>query len=406
MQFYFLQEIEEELENILQFWFKNAPDSIHGGFIGKMTYDGQKHTDALKGGVLNARILWTFAAAYRLSIDHKFSKISSQELLQTATRAFEYFLAHFRDTTYGGVYWAVNADGSASATRKQIYGLAFGLYGVSEYYRATKQEAALEFAIELFETIEKHSFDTVNGGYCEAFSRDWQRLEDLRLSQKDRNDPKTMNTHLHIVEAYVNLYRAWPDVKVKQRIRYLLWIFEQYILSPDSKHLRLFFDATWQPQTQAISFGHDIEASWLLYEAAQIVDDKPLVDKWEQIALTLATATIEGRNHDGSLNHEYDPETNHWDAHREWWVTAEGMVGYLNAFMISNDTRFWEYVQKLWDFAKNHLINTKQGEWDWGVHPDMSPMKEEDRMGFWKCPYHNARACMEILMRLKKSNQN
>jgi mannobiose 2-epimerase len=385
------QEIQKELTRILSFWETYSLDSINGGFIGKMDFDGTVHPEAEKGSVLNARILWAFSAAFNADFG---------ESLEIANRGYHYINQHFRDTLHGGVYWSVDAQGKPLSTRKQIYGLAFTMYGLTEYYRATDNPVALDFAVELFELIEKHSFDPEHGGYWEAFTQDWQLLQDLRLSEKDRNDPKTMNTHLHIIEAYVNLYRVWPNERVEARIRHLLEVFEKYIIDPQTSHMKLFFDAKWNPQSAAVSFGHYIEASWLLYEAAEVLHDETLLRKWKFIALRMADAAAEGFNEDGSLNHEFDHTTQHWDTHREWWVTAEGMVGYFNAFQLSGEARYLRYVERLWEFAKMYLINTEIGEWNWGVYDDMSPMKNEDRIGFWKCPYHNARACMEILKRI------
>lgn len=385
------QEIQTELNRILSFWEAYSLDQQNGGFIGKMDFDGSIHPEAEKGGVLNARILWTFSATFNAG---------SGESLQIAHRAYHYIHQHFRDKTYGGVYWSVDAQGKALSTRKQIYGLAFTIYGLTEYYRATSNPKALDFAIELFELIEKYSFDPENGGYWEAFTQDWQLLDDVRLSEKDRNDPKTMNTHLHIIEAYVNLYRVWPNDSVETKIRHLLEVFENNIIDPQTGHMKLFFDAKWTPQSVAVSFGHDIEASWLLYEAAEVLHDKTLLKKWKPIALRMADAAAEGFNEDGSLSHEFDPATHHWDTHREWWVTAEGMVGYFNAFQLSGDARYLRYVERLWGFAKTYLLNAEVGEWNWGVYDDKSRMKTEDRIGFWKCPYHNARACLEIVKRI------
>ncbi|AXE17605.1 N-acyl-D-glucosamine 2-epimerase [Runella rosea] len=395
------QEIQVELSNILAFWATHSLDDLNGGFIGKMDFDGIVHPEVDKSSVLNARILWTFSAVLNQPfLSSGKESTEGKEFLSIANRAFHYINQHFRDTVHGGVYWSVDAHGKPLSTRKQIYGLAFTMYGLTEYYRATRNQQALNFAIELFELIENHSFDPQNGGYWEAFTQDWELLEDLRLSEKDRNDPKTMNTHLHIIEAYVNLYRVWPNAQVEAKIRHLLDVFEKHIIEAKSGHMQLFFDAQWTPTSDTISFGHDIEASWLLYEATEVLHNETLLKKWKSIALRMADAAAQGFNEDGSLNHEFDPQTNHWDTHREWWVSAEGMVGYFNAFQLSGEERYLRCVEGLWQFAKKHLINAEIGEWNWGVYDDMSLMHTEDRIGFWKCPYHNARACMEILKRI------
>ncbi|WP_435355203.1 AGE family epimerase/isomerase [Emticicia sp. SJ17W-69] len=391
----FKAEIYTELQNILQFWLNYSFDDSYGGFIGKMDNEGKNFHHAEKGSVLNARILWTFSAAYNQNDD---SKILDR--LQAATRAFQYINQHFRDKIYGGVYWSVDAKGNPLNTRKQIYALAFTIYGLSEYYKATQVQEALDFAIELFELIELHSYDKITDGYNEAFTQSWEIIEDLRLSEKDRNDPKTMNTHLHIIEAYVNLYSVWKNSFLAEKIRCLLDIFEYKIINHENFHLGLFFDNEWKKQSDAISYGHDIEASWLLLEAAEILKDDDLIMKWKKIALNIVNAASEGLNEDGSLIHEFNPTNQHFDSHREWWVSAEGMVGFLNAYQLANDRKQLEKVFQLWSFIKKYLRDTQQGEWFWGVNSDYSIMNEEDKIGFWKCPYHNVRACLEILKRL------
>ncbi len=225
-------------------------------------------------------------------------------------------------------------------------------------------------------------------------------IDDLRLSEKDRNDPKTMNTHLHIIEAYVNLYSVWKNEHLAAKIRYLLIIFEQKIINKENNHLILFFDNEWKKQSENISYGHDIEASWLLLEAAEILHDQNLIKKWKQIAQKIAKATSEGFNDDGSLNHEFDPSNNHVDSHREWWVSAEAMVGFFNVYQLTNDVKQLAKVLHLWNFTKSHLLDRQNGEWFWGIYDDYSIMENEDKIGFWKCPYHNVRACIELLKRL------
>ncbi|MFN8356123.1 MAG: AGE family epimerase/isomerase [Spirosomataceae bacterium] len=401
-------EVEQELDNILRFWAKHALDHERGGFVAQMDYQNTIEPSTDKGLVLNARILWTFSAVtnflnnqptLRLSIDN-------QEVLSIAHRAYTYLKRYFRDCTHGGVYWSVTPTGAPSNTRKQIYGLAFTLYGVSEYYIAIHDQEALNWAFELFELIETYSFDSELGGYWEAFTVDWQPLEDLRLSEKDRNDPKTMNTHLHVIEAYANLYQIAPNQRLKLQIERLLEVFSTYIIEPHLGNLKLFFDKKWKSQTRAISFGHDIEAAWLLQESAEIINEPKWVGLYRQIALTIAESTNKALQPDGSLFHEYDPDTEHADKHREWWVSAEGMVGFLNAYQLSSRTEFFQNSLNLWRFAQQHLIDHRHGEWFWGVYEDMTPMTENDKIGFWKCPYHTVRACLEVIKRLNELEKN
>ncbi len=384
-------EAETELRRILDFWLTHGIDPQQGGFVGRVTNDGRIDADAPKGGVLNARILWSFSAGYRHTGERAYR--------EAADRAFNYFLTHFLDDIYGGVYWSVDAQGQPLSTRKQIYGLAFAIYGLSEYYRATGEPMALQVSIDLFDWIEEHSFDPVSGGYFEAFSREGILLEDLRLSEKDRNDPKTMNTHLHILEAYANLYRVWPDARLASQLGGLLDTFAGHIVDPATNHMNLFFTADWQHSADLVSYGHDIEASWLLLEAAEVLGDMDRLDRIKPLSVAMARAATEGLQTDGSLYHELDRSRQHYDTHREWWVSAEAMVGFLNAYQLTGDAIFWEQSVGAWSFTKTHLLDQEQGEWLWGVFDDYSRMADEDKIGFWKCPYHNTRACLEVVER-------
>ncbi|WP_461051283.1 AGE family epimerase/isomerase [Spirosoma arcticum] len=390
-------EVNAELTRILDFWATYSLDHQGGGFIGRMNNDGHVATDAPKGGVLNARILWTFSAAYRHTRNPAYRTM--------ADRAYDYLRTHFLDEAYGGVYWSVDAQGRPLGTRKQIYGLAFALYGFSEYYRATANPAALETAIALFDWIEKHSFDPAHGGYFEAFSREGTLLDDLRLSEKDRNDPKTMNTHLHILEGYTNLYRVWPNARLAGQLTALLGTFLDHIVDPVTNHMNLFFTADWQPTADLISYGHDIEASWLLPEAAGVLNNNALTGQVNRVAVAMARAAAEGLQPDGSLYHELDKASGHVDTHREWWVSAEAMVGFLNAYQLTGEETFLTQSMGSWQFTKDHLLDHEQGEWRWGVLDDQSPMRGEDKIGFWKCPYHNARACLEVYTRLREQTE-
>src|SRR5579859_921737 len=265
------EEMSRELQSILQYWMLNTPDERSGGFIGRITGDDRPHPDSPKGLVLNSRILWAFSAAWRYTGLWIYRPV--------ATRAYDYLVAHFLDREYGGAFWSLDAGGLPLNTRKQIYGLAFTLYGSGEYYRATGDQAVLDQAIDLYHTIEQHSFDPAHGGYFEAFARDWQPLEDLRLSDKDANAQKTMNTHLHLLEAYTTLYAVWPDTGLRGKIRQLLDIFLRHILATATGHCGLFFSNDWQPASGLVSYGHDIEAAWLLHEAALTIEDREWIDR-------------------------------------------------------------------------------------------------------------------------------
>ncbi|TVT40179.1 N-acyl-D-glucosamine 2-epimerase [Hymenobacter setariae] len=386
-------EMAAELTRITDFWLRHAVDEVHGGFIGQMDESGQVVANAAKGAILNARILWTFAAAYRYT--------QQPEHLAAATRAFDYFLSHFVDSEHGGVYWLLDAQGHVVNTRKQMYALAFAIYGLSEYHLATGDARALTAGQVLFEWIEARSYDPAHGGYLEAVGRTGEPLADPRLSEKDRPAPKTMNTHLHVLEAYANLYRCWPDARLAERLGGLLRTFLARIIDARTGHLQLFFDLEWQPVADLVSYGHDIETAWLLREAAEVLGDAALLTQVNAAAARLVQSTAAAQLPDGSLPHELDRATGHLDQHREWWVSAEAMVGFLDGYAQTHDEALLRRSYQAWQFAQRYLLDTDLGEWRWGVEADYQPMRGQDKIGFWKCPYHNARACLEVLHRCR-----
>jgi mannobiose 2-epimerase len=384
-------ELKLELQSILSYWMENTVDTKNWGFIGQIDYNDVKNFEAEKGSVLNARLLWTFAAAYKIS--------NNQEHLNTAERAFEYISAHFYDAEFGGVFWSLNSDGTPKDTKNQIYALAFVIYGLSEYFSVTQDKKALEMAIALYEKIQKHSYDVSKGGYLEAFTRDWQPIEDLRLSEKDANEKKTMNTHLHIVEGYANLYKVWKDKSLRKIIIELLKTIEKYFINTETGHLRLFFDENWVEKKDVVSYGHDIEAAWLLLQCAEISEDAALIASYKKHAIQIAEVTKEGIDSDGGLWYEYDPETQKLMSEKHSWPQAELMIGYFNAWQLSGKQEYLDIVFKNWDFVQKHIIDKQNGEWFWGINGDYSKM-QKDKAGFWKCPYHNSRACIELIHRI------
>lgn len=362
-----------------------------GGFYGRINGHDEIIPESDKGAILNARILWTFSAAYRL--------FRRKDYLQVATRAKRVIVNDFFDKEYGGIYWKLNCNATPIDTKKQFYALGFAIYGLSEYHRATGDEEALEYAIRLFNDIEVHSFDDKKNGYCEASTRNWQELADMRLSEKDDNERKTMNTHLHILEPYTNLYRVWKDDRLKEQIYNLIQLFIQKIKHPSTHHLQLFFDDDWNSKHNIISYGHDIEASWLIHEAALELNDAQLLVKVEKVIKDIAQAATEGLTENGGMIYEKDMDRTHTDTDYHWWVQAETVVGYINLYQHFGDKENLHRAIHCWDFIKNHLIDHTNGEWLWSVHADGTPNHEDDKAGFWKCPYHNGRMCMEIIER-------
>ena len=385
------EEAEKEWTAILQYWIKYTPDVTNGGFYGSVNNDNIPGQDAPKGIVLNSRILWTFSAS--------FLHFENKDYLDMAHRAFNYIVDYFIDNEFGGVYWSVDSKGKMLDGRKQIYGLAFCMYAMSEYYKASKNGAALELCKKLFRTIEQYSFDKKNGGYLEAFTREWNLPDDLRLSDKDANEKKTMNTHLHIIEAYANLYTVWPNKLLAEKIAGLLNVFKEYIIDKNSFHLNLFFDEAWKVKSSVVSFGHDIEAAWLLQDCATATGNEAAINEYKNFAVKMADAAASGLDNDGGLWYEYEPGNKTWIKEKHHWPQAEAMVGFMNEYQISGNIKYLQHSLNSWQFIKNKILDKNNGEWFWGVNEDGSIMQQQDKAGFWKCPYHNSRACMEIINR-------
>lgn len=384
--------MHSELENnILPFWMNKMEDNEEGGFYGQITGEDELKPEASKGAILNARILWTFSSAYRL--------LKKPEYLETATRAKRYLIDRFYDPQYGGIYWELDYKGNPLDTKKQIYAIGFAIYGLSEYARATGDEEALAYAQQLFDVIEQHSFDSEQNGYVEALTRDWQPIEDMRLSDKDENEKKTMNTHLHILEPYTNLYRIWKDEQLERQLRNLIEVFITRILDPQTGHLNLFFEEDWTNKYRIYSYGHDIEASWLIHEAALVLGDPEVLKRIEPIIIRIAQAADEGLNPDGSMIYENFLDKQKIDRELHWWVQAENVVGHINLYQHFGNTEALDTAVRCWEFIKTKLIDHEQGEWHWSLLPDGTVNRRDDKAGFWKCPYHNGRMCMEVIER-------
>jgi mannobiose 2-epimerase len=380
-------EIRIEWQSILQYWVLHIPDRKNGGFAGRIDEYDRPVYDAPKGLVLHSRILWTFSSAWRHTGQAIYCSMASV--------AYEYLVAHFFDPVDDGAFWSLDASGTPLDARKQLYGQAFALYGISEYYIAGGDRGVLDVAIRFYRLIEKYGYDPVYQGYFEAFSRDWTPCADVRLSDKDANEQKSMNTHLHVLEAYTNLYRVWPDAGLGDRIRLLLEIFAKHIIDSSTAHLGLFFTEDWRPRSAIVSYGHDIEAAWLLQDAAIAVGDRSWTAKTSALALRLAGAAAEGLDTDGGL--WYEKEGDRLIREKHWWPQAEAMVGFLHAGLISGEEHWNRLSMRVWDFVKRYIRHPMGNEWYWGVTADHSPMLHQDKGGFWKCPYHNSRACVEIL---------
>ena len=415
------QEMQDVLQNnILRFWLDKMQDHEHGGFYGRIDGSGVLHPEAEKGAILNARILWSFSAAYRV--------LGNQEYLDAATRAKDYLIEHFIDPEYGGVYWSVDYKGQPLDTKKQFYAIGFAIYGLTEYARATGDREALEYALDLYDCIEEHAFDSEHNGYIEACTRQWGPIADMRLSELDANYPKSQNTHLHIIEPYTNLLRCLKELHAKEScdyvpvlgavlpvgvsvpmetmmsveasLRNLIDIFTDRILNPETHHLDLFFEMDWTRGAGHLeSYGHDIECSWLMHEAALVLGDQQVLAKVEPIVQMVAHASEKGLRPDGSMIHEANLDTGHVDDDLHWWVQAENVVGWYNLWQHFGDEEALQKAVRCWQYVKDNLIDYENGEWFWSRHPDGTLNTTDDHAGFWKCPYHNSRMCLEIIER-------
>jgi mannobiose 2-epimerase len=306
---------------------------------------------------------------------------------------------HFLDEEYGGAYRTVNMKGEPEDTRKHTLTESYFIYAFAEYFRATGDQSALDMAIEIFELLEKHALDTTLNGYYEVFTRDWKRSHDLLIGENSPDDEKTMITHLHLVEAYAGLYRVWPEKRMEERLRNILHIFMNKIVDKETFHLIYFLDNNWNATSQIDSYGHDIEAAWLIVEAARLLNDPGLLEDVEKLSIKMAEGASEGIEPDGSMLTEKDLSTGHVVTIRSWWEQAESVIGYLNAYEITGDESYLDRSIKSWNYIKEYFIDREHGGWHALVTAAGEPAGR-DKANYWTCPYHNGRMGMEVIERI------
>lgn len=383
-------ELSSELNNILEYWKEYSLDEENGGFVGQRDYLNKQISGASKGIILNTRILWSFSAAGNFQ--------QNSELKYYADRAYEYLKNHFQDTSFGGVYWELDAEGNPVNKRKQIYAQAFAIYALSEYYIYTKKESAREWALSLFRLLEEHARDREYSGYFEAFQEDWSPIEDMRLSEKDKNSAKTMNTHLHVLESYTTLLKISGDKQVEEALESLTLLFLNKFYDDKNQHFQLFFDVHWNREGNIISYGHDIEAVWLLFEAAKELKNVALINRTRDLTVAVAETFLkEAYVPQAGVINEKDLDSGQTDTDRHWWPQAEAMVGLDYAWRFSGEGKFRDALLDIWKYTRKHIIDAKNGEWHFRVDENNNPYQQEDKLGMWKCPYHNSRACIQII---------
>lgn len=385
------EEIRKHLtEDIIPFW-KNLRDDEFGGYYGYIDYDLNLNKKAEKGCILNSRITWFFSNAYTL--------LKDESLLEEADHGYEFLKEHCIDKEYGGIYWSMKYDGTPLDTTKHTYNQAFCIYALSSYYEASGKQEALELARKLYELIETRCMD--DKGYLEAFTRDFKPESNEKLSENGVLAEKTMNTLLHVLEAYTELYRVSHDEKVGDRLRWIMDTFADKVYNPKLKRQEVFFDKDYNSIIDLHSYGHDIETAWLMDRSLEVLGDAAYTEKLTPITKAL-TENIYNVAFDGhSLSNECDKGV--VDTNRVWWVQAETIVGFLNGYEKDpSKTQYKEAAEAAWQFIKDHVIDKRQGsEWYWLVRQDGSPVEGKPIVEPWKCPYHNGRMCMEVIRRLK-----
>lgn len=416
----FYDSVKSELfENILPYWEKFSRDNENAGFYGEIDNENRQNKKIERSVVMTSRFLWTYSAVARYAKNPKF--------LDLAHFAYKTIAEKYIDKQNGGVFWSVLPDGTPKTRKKQIYGEAFCCYGLSEYAAAVKElekgenaetlcEEAINYALDLYNLLENHALDKKHGGYVEARAENWTHTDDMILSPKDMNCPKSMNTNLHVMEAYTNLFRTlpvvFPDAKairaeIGNSLADLVRVTTEKIVQKNA-HLGMFFDSDWKLLSDEISFGHDIEASWLLWEAICELNDENLRKKNRDLVLKMADVTYEQGfdKKNGCLENFFKPGENILDKTRVWWNQAESMNGFYNAWQMTGDKKYEEICDKQWAWIQNYQVDKKGGDWWSALDENGEPILAEPKGGNWKTSYHNARACLELLQRREKSEQN
>lgn len=384
-----VSEIKNHLVNdIIPFW-KKLRDDEYGGYYGYMDYDLKVDTKSPKGCILNSRIMWFFANAYMV--------LGDESLLDEARHAYSFLKEHCLDRNNGGIFWSMNYDGSVSEDIKHTYNQAFAVYALSSYYDAAKDAEALKLAWELFDIIETKCCDEV--GYLEALSADFHVIDNDKLSENGVMADRTMNTLLHVLEAYTELYRVTHDTRVRNRLCWIMDMFAAKIYNPVLHRQEVFFDNEYNSILDLHSYGHDIETAWLMDRTIDILEDESYRKLLSPITKDLTAQIYKVAFNGESLANECDRGV--VNEYRIWWVQAEALLGFLNGYQKDESkTEYLEAAHNIWSFIKTKLHDSRPGsEWFWEVNADGSPVEGDPIVEPWKCPYHNGRMCFEVIKR-------
>lgn len=390
----FVNEIETHLkEKLIPFW-TGLKDEENGGYYGYMGYDLAIDTHYEKGCILNSRILWFFSNAYML--------FGEGHLKEAAEHAYKFLKDCCIDKENGGVYWSVTYNGKISDDTKHTYNQAFAIYALSSYYDAVKDEEALKIAGELFNLIEEKCTDEY--GYLEAFSRTFEPAGNDKLSENGVMADKTMNTLLHVFEAYTEYYRVSHNEKAAARLRFMLDVFKNNVYNEKLGRQEVFFDQKYTPLIDLYSYGHDIETAWLLDRGLEVLGDNRYIEMFALVTHALAENIYNRAFVNGSVLNEAENGVN--DTTRIWWVQAESIVGFINEGMkipgTEESSKYFKAAEALWEYIKEFLIDKREGsEWFWSVNADGEPC-QKPIVEPWKCPYHNGRMCIEVVRRMKQ----
>ncbi len=389
--------VQELTGDIIPFWNKLRDDE-KGGFTGFMDSSLRVDKNGEKGVILHSRILWFYSNAYM--------ELKDPKLLDNAKHAFLFLTEKCVDKEYGGVYWSMNADGTVKDDIKHTYCQAFFIYALSSYYRASGDRNALDLAYKVMELVENNSTDNV--AYLEKMSRDWKtELANDELSENGLMADKTMNTTLHMMEAYTELYLADKSPRVLDRLKFQLELTYDKIFDKAGNKLLVFFDKNMNVIGDIHSYGHDIEATWLIDRACEVIGDPEITAKFAAMNSRIVRniADIAYDKASGSLlNERENDKINTW---RIWWVQAEAVIGFMNAFQKGyGGEEYFGISSNVWRFIGEHIIDKRPGgEWHSQIDGDWNYAPFKPVVDPWKCPYHNGRMCLEMMRRLAETTK-